>query len=1061
MSILKIRSNIILNIILMLSTSGMLFSQKYRFQEFYPADQSIPSYIYAVSQDKSGFLWIADGKGLFRFNGFHFKNYKIPSPGSGDFITSLFNDNENLWCGTNEGFIYYYDGQVFHPINQGGKRYSRINHFLISPGGALWAATNENGLIRIDQKTKISKEYPTEESLAIKSFGFLKENEIIIGTNAGLHHYQILQSGELRLIAALDNLPRTPIISIVKRRENGGFYVATENSGIYKLTQDNEKLNISSLKTINNETFDRVQDILEDFNKDVWLATFGQGLIRLSIATNSDPADVTCFNKKSGFVTDNVKTIFEDREGNIWTGNFGDGISRVQPVLFSFIPLNDRLYGTQIFSIWPDSENLWLGTEKGLLRVNRVTMTIAEFFSSGKGLPQDTVMTLFSNNERVLWIGTSNHGVYQMDIKRGEIKRSFTETDVLKNSVVKITGNKDKIWIGTKKGLQLIDLKNDSVSWFSINEGGLPHNIIHDIYLDSKNKLWITTKSSILSYIENSRITKIPLYSKKAIMSLGTITEDESSTIWVGSNGSGIFIINEDSVFNLSEEEGLLSNYCYSLAADSQNNLWIAHKKGFSKVDISDLFIRRIENIYGTPEEIRFNLYAQAYDSGKQLYFGTNKGLLVYDQDRKSGDSPSPILNITSIKVNDKLIKYNNGIELPPGNYTIQINFLGINMKAPEEVSYQHKLEGYNDWSGISHDTSVTYTQVTNGQYKFILQSSNEEGIITDNPVILDIRIKKPIWKIWWFYLVIFLFISLINFLHLKKRERIILEEKYILEKKVIERTHEIQVQKDEIEKQRDLIKEKNSSITSSIIYASYIQDAIISSHSFFDKKFSENFILSMPKDIVSGDFYWMAEKNGKIIFTVADGTGHGVPGAFISLLGITFLDEIVNTLNITNSKQIITILRERVIQTLTQRSKNNPTPDGMDMTLCVLDEKSKTIQYSGAMSDMLLIQNGKMKLFKGNRQSVCIPLTKKREFNMEVIHYAKGDMLYLFTDGYKDQFGGPNDKKYLARRFYSRLMEIYSEPTPIQKEILEKRLRDWMGQYPQTDDITVIGIRL
>ncbi len=478
-------------------------------------------------------------------------------------------------------------------------------------------------------------------------------------------------------------------------------------------------------------------------------------------------------------------------------------------------------------------------------------------------------------------------------------------------------------------------------------------------------------------------------------------------------------------------------------------------------MNISNLFIKSSDKFPGAPENIKFNPYALAFDSHGSILFGTNQGVIIYDQNFSTRNMLAPLLTISSIRVNDKLIDYHGDIVLSPGNYKLQINYLGINLKSPSEVNYQYKLEGYSDWSNISHDTTVIFSHLTDGRYKFILKASNEDGIVTENPVFLNIKIQKPVWKIWWFYLLIFLFVSLINYLYLKKRERTILKEKRILEAKVIERTREIQLQKNEIENQRDLIKEKNFNITSSIIYASYIQDAIISSHSYFDKKFPENFIFSKPKDIVSGDFYWIAEKKGKIIFTVADGTGHGVPGAFISLLGITFLDEIVNMQEATNAKEIITLLRERVIQTLTQRQNNMPTPDGMDIALCVLDRQNKTIQYTGAMNDMLMIQNGKIRLFKADRQSVCIPLGRKKGFNMHVINYQKGDMLYLFTDGYKDQFGGPSDKKYLARRFYHSLIEIHLESASTQKEILERRLREWMGHYPQTDDITVIGIRL
>ncbi len=554
-------------VLLLVLSSGVLFSQDYTFQNFYPAEETYPSYIYSIAQDNSGFLWIAEGSGLIKFNGFRFERFSITDSTVGDFVTCLFNDGENIWCGTNAGFLYYYDGKSFNLINQEGKPYSRINQFLISAEGSLWAVTNESGIIKINLKTKSLKQFMPEGAAAISAIEFINENEIIVGTNSGLYQYYFSKTGELKLIGAINGLSKTSIKSIKRIRNGAGFYVATENDGIFKLIQDNEMLKISFIKTQNNENLDGVQDIWEDLNNNLWLA------IRLKMQNQPDSEDVTYFNKRNGFVTDNVKTIFEDREGNIWTGNFGEGLTKVQPLLFSFIPIKDKSYGTSVFSIWPGQKYLWLGTEKGLLRINRETMSIADFYGSGKGLPQDSIMTLFSGNDLDLWIGTSNNGVYLMNKETGRIKRAYSEIDGLKNSIVKITGNNEKVWIGTKKGLRFIDLRNDSVSWFSINEGGLPHNIIHDLYLDSHDKLWITTKSNILSFIENSKITKIPLHSTSGIMSLEAITEDSLSTIWVGSNGNGIFMITADSVFNFTKQEGLLSNYCYSLAADMRKGL--------------------------------------------------------------------------------------------------------------------------------------------------------------------------------------------------------------------------------------------------------------------------------------------------------------------------------------------------------------------------------------------------------------------------------------------------------------------------------------------------------
>jgi serine phosphatase RsbU (regulator of sigma subunit) len=222
-----------------------------------------------------------------------------------------------------------------------------------------------------------------------------------------------------------------------------------------------------------------------------------------------------------------------------------------------------------------------------------------------------------------------------------------------------------------------------------------------------------------------------------------------------------------------------------------------------------------------------------------------------------------------------------------------------------------------------------------------------------------------------------------------------------------------------------------------------------------------DSFILSKPKDIVSGDFYWLAEKDNKIVFTVADCTGHGVPGAFMSLLGITLLDEIVNIQGITRSDTIVTKLRERVIHSLQQSRKDIITSDGMDIALCVLDQHQKRIQYTGGMNDLVIIRDRKLEVVESDLTSVCVLLEDSNQFTLKEINYKKGDLLYLFSDGYQDQFGGEHDKKYSARQLYNTLLEIHEMPMIRQKETLEKKLLEWMKDNIQTDDITVLGIRL
>jgi serine phosphatase RsbU (regulator of sigma subunit) len=289
----------------------------------------------------------------------------------------------------------------------------------------------------------------------------------------------------------------------------------------------------------------------------------------------------------------------------------------------------------------------------------------------------------------------------------------------------------------------------------------------------------------------------------------------------------------------------------------------------------------------------------------------------------------------------------------------------------------------------------------------------------------------------------------------MKRREHRLRVEKRMLEEKVQERTFEIQSQKDEIERQHNMIRTKNAEITSSIKYASHIQSALLPSTDLLNKLFPENFILMQPKDIVSGDFYWFAEKNERIVFTVADCTGHGVPGAFMSLMSITMLNEIVNIKGITDSAEVVNRLHAMINHSL-KKSKM----DGLDLALCVLDRQKKQIQFTGAMNHLVYMRDGKLNEIKADCFSVNSIRDDFSPFTCKTVDLKRGDMVYLFSDGYMDQFGGDRDKKYSARRFYDTLLEVHQLPMDSQKKALEKKLKEWKRHYEQTDDIMVMGIR-
>jgi len=275
--------------------------------------------------------------------------------------------------------------------------------------------------------------------------------------------------------------------------------------------------------------------------------------------------------------------------------------------------------------------------------------------------------------------------------------------------------------------------------------------------------------------------------------------------------------------------------------------------------------------------------------------------------------------------------------------------------------------------------------------------------------------------------------------------------------------------------KAKDIIEQKNKDITDSIQYAKRIQQAISPPEKLVQQYLKESFILYKPKDIVSGDFYWIERKDTQIIFAAADCTGHGIPGAFMSIVGSNLLKQAVKEKQLSQPAAILDELNKGVTETLRQRSDANPDgtvgtndtneegiKDGMDIALCTIDYKKQFLEYAGAYNPLYLVRNDEITEIKADRQPIGIFMGEElQHFTNHKIKLQRGDTLYIFSDGYVDQFGGAQGKKFKSKQFKQLLLSIQNKSMPEQREILNQTIEQWQGTYEQTDDICVIGVRI
>lgn len=363
---------------------------------------------------------------------------------------------------------------------------------------------------------------------------------------------------------------------------------------------------------------------------------------------------------------------------------------------------------------------------------------------------------------------------------------------------------------------------------------------------------------------------------------------------------------------------------------------------------------------------------------------------------------------------------------------------------------YRQALENYEMYSMLK-DSSLreeSLKQISELETKYETERIERENVLLNTENALQIaRVKRQ--RIF-LISVISISVIILGFGFVvyrqyqeKKQANILLEEQNI-----------------EIKAQRDQIFQQKQEITDSIQYASRIQNAVLPPENLLSE-LSEHFILYKPRDIVSGDYYWMTLKDERTIVVAADCTGHGVPGAFMSMLGISFMNEIINKSDTTQANEILNQLRSDVIASLGQTGETGETQDGMDLALCVIDTGKMNLQFSGAYNPLYIIRDDELIEFKSDKMPIGIHKEKKDSFSNHDIKIQKNDALYMFSDGYIDQFGGHKQKKFMTKNFKELLLRINRKPMKEQGKILDQTLLEWMGDVEQIDDILVMGLRI
>lgn len=1061
-------------------------AQTYDFRNFNVEDGLAQSQVLSICQDHNGNIWFGTNNGgVSKYDGNKFVTYTENDSLINNVVFSVTElKNGELLFGTNGGISILNGKKFINLSDKNGLPHNRVFKVLQDNKGVIWVGTNK-GVCQLNENKVIPF---SKDTLLNKAKVFTiyadKANNIWFGTiEYGVIKYNIVT----QKFTYYDNTKglQNNFVRSINEDLRGNIYIGTV-AGINKINTNGilEKVNIPGQENVG------FTAIIPDNKNNLWLAS-SAGIYKYNGYTYRRYTD------KNGLISNKLLSGFQDQEGNLWFGTDGFGISKFTGEVLVSYSTKDGLPGDYITCIFQDSKkNMWLGVKDyGVVAIVNDQMINYKVDPRNQNdcIADNDVQAISEDESGNMYFGTKAG----LSIFDGKKFHNYSKKNGLQDeNIFSIYKDKEnRIWIGTNSGLctyhnnkfELID----AVNKLDPNKENIP---IYSIYEDRNRSLWLATQNGVVKFNRKTaqKFDKSDGFTDKRV---STVLQDKSGYLWFGTD-EGVFNYNYTSFESINENKGLASNKVYLMLLDD-DFLWIGTNKGIDKINLQVYHNNNAIKIkhFGKDDGLKgleCNSNSQIKDREGNLWFGTIKGVTVYNPHFDKINRKEAITRITGVRLffqnaDNDLNKYSDSIDhttnlpvnlvLPYDKNHITFDFIGVCITNPSKVKYQFKLEGIDaDWFLPTSKTEATYSSLPAGDYIFHLKAMNNDGLWNEKPVTFKFSILPPWWKTWWFYS----FVAIIAFtgiyLFIVVRTRNLEKAKVALEQEVELRTYQLRQEKEKVEvinkevnEQKAIIEAKNHDITDSIKYAKNIQEALLPPLQNLHSEINNAFVLYLPKDIVSGDFYWFAKRNNKRFIASVDCTGHGVPGAFMSIIGNTILNEVVSEKNITQPAEILNELHAGVKTALKQSNSENERRDGMDIALCSLNEDNTILEYAGANRPLWIFRTNKSgeeayEMIKANKFPIGgleMENEEKRRFTNHSIPVKKGDMIYIFSDGYADQFGGERGKKFMLGNMQKLVAGLYDKPVKEQEQLLYKAFSDWKGNLEQIDDVLVIGFRI
>ncbi len=1050
--------------------------------------------------DSYGFLWTGSRGGLNRFDGYRFEIFKhIPYDSTSLSVNNVNciteDGNTNLWIGTNYGLNCFdrktgkFRQFLHNPLDSNSISDHRVFSVFADRNGMIWIRTgeyidrlnpadlsvkhirygnddpvdninestcpitedregnlwfgDENGLCCLNPSDLSIKKYFNDPGndgsissnavlTVFKDRGF----ELWIGTDNGLNRFDYRRRTFTRFL----NKDRIRVDAITEDQE-GLFWIASGSSLVIFDKGNPQYRKYESLYIDKASfTFGQVSAIQSDRSGIIWLSGL-QGLFRI----DTKPQKFRLYNSSQSSYPalpgENISALFRENENIIWTAVWGKGLSMLNRSTGAAVNYSAsapdrrfRISGSRITAIFKDnSGRIWLSSKEGLDIFEPDTRSFVpftvKFTVTGKELLNDARINCMTEDRRGdIWFGT-DRGVIRYRHKDSELvsyNRIFRGRTTTEMGIVYAitTDQRNRIWIGTQDGLNCYDPIADI--YYRYTETGirkdLSSGIVYSLYFDSDNTLWVGTASGLNRF--------------------------DAAT--------GTFEV-------FTEENGLPNDLVNAILEDKSKCLWISTGKGLSRYDKKRGEFTIFELSDGL-QNYEFNRSAACSSPEGEFFFGGISGFNSFYPEDLPVNPHTPNVVITSIELNDgsgarQIFSGGDGLSISIRyNQSFTVGFAALDLTRPSANTFEYSLQPAGKdpvWVPLGNRNSLTVIDLPGGKISLRVRGSNNDGIWSPIGTQMTINSAIPIWRsrsavYLYIALLIYLVYLLVQFITQPLRR----SNKILMEREIAAK---------EISRQKDLLSLRNKSIEDSLNYAQRIQNAMLMTPRQFSTILPNSFVLHKPKDIVSGDFYWISEQDRKIFVAAADCTGHGVPGAFMSLISFELFKKIIKVEKIHQPSHILQTLN-RNFEEVFGNIEDVVIKDGMDLSFCVLDKSMKHLQFSGAFNPLYIVRDDKLMEFKGDSFSIGADLGDgypQKIFTNHEFSLQPGDMIYMFSDGYADQFGGPEGKKYKYRRFRYLLLNIHKLDLQKQMQILDENIEDWKGASEQVDDILVIGIKI